>query len=199
MVDMAWSNKYKIVAISGKSGVGKDTIQRLLVEKFPNLFNGIVSTTSRPPRENEVDGVDYHYKTTEYFAEEIDNFLEIAFFREWVYGTEITSLSKDKINIGVFNPTGIKTMLEEKRVEVIPIELFIEEKERIIRILQRESCPDTLEVARRILTDHEDFSNIDYDRFKIKNIEGKTQDVVDKIMKIIPWTQKENTIEDKMK
>ena len=47
-----------LIVISGPSGVGKDTvIQRMKERQLP--FHFIVTTTTRPPRLNEVNGVDY--------------------------------------------------------------------------------------------------------------------------------------------
>lgn len=57
--------KLKVVAIMGKAGSGKDTILRALVNKFPDRYNEIVSCTTRPPREGEQEGVNYHFLTVE--------------------------------------------------------------------------------------------------------------------------------------
>lgn len=56
--------KIKIVALFGKSGAGKDTIQRELLEFMPDV-HGIISCTTRPPREKEIDGKDYYFLTAE--------------------------------------------------------------------------------------------------------------------------------------
>ena len=53
--------KIKILALFGKSGAGKDTVQKYIVKKIPSLFNGIVSCTTRPQREFEYNGKDYHF------------------------------------------------------------------------------------------------------------------------------------------
>lgn len=58
----------KLVIISGPSGVGKSTICRRLVEELDAFLS--VSMTTRPRRENEVDGRDYHFVSTETFERE---------------------------------------------------------------------------------------------------------------------------------
>ena len=53
----------KLAIISGPSGVGKSTICRELVRRFPNVYLS-VSVTSRPKAENEADGKDHLLKIT---------------------------------------------------------------------------------------------------------------------------------------
>ncbi|WP_322823035.1 guanylate kinase [Chloroflexus sp.] len=61
-----------LVVISGPSGVGKDSIlMRMRELGFP--FHFVVTANSRPQRPGEIDGVDYHFVTTERFREMIEN------------------------------------------------------------------------------------------------------------------------------
>jgi len=77
-----------LIVISGPSGVGKDTLIKRLLELDRNLRYS-VSCTTRPPRPNEVDGVDYTFVTREQFQELIDKgaFLESATYNGNLYGT----------------------------------------------------------------------------------------------------------------
>lgn len=61
-----------LLVISGPSGVGKDTIARQLLEIRPDDFYFVVTATTRPPREGEVDGVDYFFLSNNEFAQMID-------------------------------------------------------------------------------------------------------------------------------
>ena len=62
-------NKYTIIAIMGKSGSGKDTLCKALFKEPAFLdANLIVSCTTRPIRDYETDGIDYHFLTTEEFT-----------------------------------------------------------------------------------------------------------------------------------
>lgn len=67
----------KIIIFSAPSGAGKTTIVRHLLSRYPD-FAFSVSATSRQPRGNEVNGVDYFFLTTEEFKSKIANneFLE---------------------------------------------------------------------------------------------------------------------------
>ena len=51
------SKKHKIIILIGESAVGKDTLCTYLVDN--NGYERIVTYTTRPPRDNEIDGVDY--------------------------------------------------------------------------------------------------------------------------------------------
>ena len=72
-----------IVVISGPSGVGKDAVlKEMQAQNLP--FHFVVTMTSRAPRKNEVDGVDYIFTTREHFEELIrqDEFVEYALVYE---------------------------------------------------------------------------------------------------------------------
>ena len=162
--------KYKILALFGPSGAGKDTIQKWYAEHAD--INEIVSATTRPPREYEQDSVDYHFLSDSEFTDKVLNgdMLEATSFREWYYGTPIESLKVDKVNVGVFNIQGIEILLEDERVQVLPVLVHASDKTRVIRCLTREAYPDVYEVCRRFMKDTEDFSNIPF-RYEFYNNE----------------------------
>ena len=158
-------NKYKIIALFGESGAGKDTIQNWLVSNFPEETHKIVSCTTRPPRDYEENGKDYFFIDTEYFAQKVldGSMLEATTFNGWGYGTPIECLEEDKINIGVFNIQGIDCLLQDPRLEVNIIYVRLSDKERLIRILKRELNPNCEEVCRRYLADKKDFDDIPFE------------------------------------
>lgn len=67
----------KLIVISAPSGAGKTSIVRYLLKELPNLSFSI-SACSREKRDNEVDGIDYHFLGVEGFKQKIkeDAFLE---------------------------------------------------------------------------------------------------------------------------
>lgn len=157
------NTKIKILALFGKSASGKDTIQKWIVENFPELTKGIVSCTTRPPREGEKDGVAYHFLSDEEFTKKVLNgsMLEATSFREWFYGTSLDELDAKKINVGVFNLTGIECLLTDPRLEVLPIWVYASDKTRLTRSLNREPNPNCAEICRRYLADEKDFDEAD--------------------------------------
>lgn len=154
--------KYKIISLIGPAGSGKDSILRHLVNKYPDKFNEIVSCTTRPPREGEVDGVNYHFLTISQFTEKVVNgdMLEATEFNNWHYGTSLSSLSKDKINVGVFNPAGVYCMMGNPAIELTVYYVRAGDKERLLRQLNREECPNVNEIIRRFQADERDFSDL---------------------------------------
>ena len=153
----------KILALFGPSGSGKDTVAKILA-KLDNI-NEIVSCTTRPMRDYEQEGIDYHFLTNEQFGEKVLNgsMLEATTFRDWFYGTPIESLKEDKINVGVFNIQGIECLLKDNRLDVTPIYIACEDKLRLQRCLNREVNPDCEEICRRFLTDKQDFDDIPFE------------------------------------
>ncbi len=85
-----------LVVISGPSGVGKGTIRKALFHIPDNNFCYSVSMTTRKPRENEVDGVDYFFVSREEFEDKIkqNRFLEYAEFVGEYYGTPLDYIEK---------------------------------------------------------------------------------------------------------
>jgi len=77
-----------IVVISGPSGVGKDTVVKELVKKYPDI-NKTVSVTTRAKRSNETDGVDYYFISKKQFYECRFNgsLVEYELYDEEYYGT----------------------------------------------------------------------------------------------------------------
>ena len=78
----------KLVIVSGFSGVGKGTVMKELIAGNSNYALS-VSATTRAPRDKEIEGVSYFYKTREEFEQMIanDEFLEYALYVENYYGT----------------------------------------------------------------------------------------------------------------
>lgn len=177
-------NKYQIVALIGKAGAGKDSIQKATCELHPLMFHPIISCTTRPAREGEIEGVDYHYISLNEFTRKVLNgdMLEATEFRDWFYGTTLDSLSKDKINIGVFNPAGVEALLEDPRLDVIVFEVVAPDKQRLMRYLNREEMPDCAEMCRRYFTDEKDFLALDFDRYQIDNWDGADLDLLSSSM-----------------
>lgn len=68
---MAVSNENKVIIFSAPSGAGKSTIVKHLLGKYPFLEFSI-SATSRLPRGEEKDGVDYYFFTKEEFKQKIE-------------------------------------------------------------------------------------------------------------------------------
>ncbi|MBC2575637.1 guanylate kinase [Peptostreptococcus canis] len=82
------NKKGLLLVLSGPSGTGKGTICKKYLEKNKNVKLSI-SATTRKPREGEIEGISYYYKTKQDFEEMINNneFLEYASIYDNYYGT----------------------------------------------------------------------------------------------------------------
>lgn len=152
-------NKYKVIAICGKSAAGKDTLLKEIMKLENTNLHEIVSCTTRPPREGEVNGKNYYFFSVEEFLNKVNNneMLEHTQFREWYYGTSLDSLQLNSINVGVFNVDGIERLYENSNIELYVIKVVASDKTRLLRSLNREKNPDVHEIIRRYTTDEKDF------------------------------------------
>ena len=168
---------YKMIVFMGKAGAGKDSLMqqvlKLLAEKnIISEVHEIVSCTSRPIRENEAHGVNYYYYHPDEFEMKIinDEMLEFTNFNNWWYGTSYDSVRSDGIvNIGVFNPSGVRQLLDRPDCDVTVYWVTTSDKQRLYRQLSREESPDVKEIIRRFNADEEDFADIDFDYTEVVN------------------------------
>lgn len=99
--------QHKLVLFCGPSGSGKTTIVHHLLKKFL-LMRFSVSATTRPKREMETDGIDYHFLSPEEFRTKIANneFLEWEeVYKDRYYGTLVSEVDRilNEGNIALFD------------------------------------------------------------------------------------------------
>ena len=191
----------KIYCVMGKSSSGKDTIySRLMSQKDFNLKKIILYTT-RPIREGEVDGENYHFCTEDQLKEleTAGKIIELraydTVYGVWKYFTvDDGQIDLDKNSymlIGTLDTyTGIREYFGKDAV--VPIYVEVEDGERLQRALNREKLetePKYAELCRRFLADSKDFSEenlakaqIDV-RFQNLILEDTIQNVRDYISK----------------
>lgn len=155
--------KYTVIALIGEAGSGKDTLLQCVLSRT-NKLNEIVNFTTRPPREGEVDGVHYHFITGEQFGQKVldGEMIQAACFNDWFYGTGYESLRSDCVNIGIFYPDGIDAMMAHKDVYIVCYYVRADDKQRLLRQLNREENPDVREIIRRYTADMYDFEELDF-------------------------------------
>ena len=124
-----------MVILSSPSGVGKTTLTKKIQQKY-HSFKISVSHTTRPPRSNEIDGVDYNFVTHKKFEELIkkDKFYEYAKIFENYYGTlkknVDTSIIQNDIIFDI-DWQGTKQLSNFKNLKLIKIFLIANSKEEL--------------------------------------------------------------------
>ena len=164
-------NKYKVIAICGKSASGKDTWLQLMLQHLKEQVHESISHTTRPPREGEVNGKNYYFITTEDFLIKLNNnqMLEWATYRDWYYGTAIDALDENKINIGVFNRKGVESLSKREDIDLFVVYVFANDKTRLLRSLNREEFPDVAEIVRRYQADEAEWKDFKDYNFLLGN------------------------------
>jgi len=93
---MTLVKKGKLIIFSAPSGSGKTTIVKELMKQVPNLAFS-VSACSRPPREGEVDGKDYHFLSVEKFRKLIEQHAFVEWeevYKDRLYGTLVSEVER---------------------------------------------------------------------------------------------------------
>lgn len=161
----------KLFCIMGKSASGKDTIFKKLTQDENLDLKRVVSYTTRPMREGEQEGVEYHFVTAQRL-EELQKEGKVIECRDystvhgiWSYftvddGQVNFSLNQDSIIIGTLESyQKIRTYFG--KANVIPLYIHVEDGLRLERALERERQqeePGYAEMCRRFLADAQDFS-----------------------------------------
>jgi len=152
-------DNYKRVILSGKAASGKDYTRQQL-EKYGLKY--CVSHTTRPPREGEINGVDYYFISLDSCIHHFiakDLFYEYVQFNGWIYGTSLDEFEKS--NLFIMTPSGIGKLKPEDRKESFIVYIDISEKIRRERLLKRNDADN---VDRRLSADEKDFENFtDFD------------------------------------
>lgn len=160
----------KIYCIMGKSASGKDTIFKKLLAECPKMKKMVLYTT-RPMREGETDGVEYHFVK----PEDLDRFEKEGKLVEkrvyntvhgpWAYATvddsHLMTVNRNYLVIGTLESyQKIRDYFGQEKV--VPILITLDSGIRLQRALNRENsqtAPQYKEMCRRFIADEEDFSD----------------------------------------
>ena len=156
-----------MVILSSPSGVGKTTLTKKIQQKYPN-FKISVSHTTRIPRSNEVEGVDYHFVSKESFKKLIDQnqFYEYAKIFGNYYGTLRKTVDKDIISndlIFDIDWQGTNQLSKFRNLKLIKIYLITNKDELKRRLINRNQNTED-EITKRFNAFDEDIKRWkDYD------------------------------------
>ena len=178
-----------MVILSSPSGVGKTTLTKKIQQKYSN-FKISVSHTTRSPRSNEVDGVDYHFVSEEKFKDLIkDNkFYEYAKIFENYYGTSKENVDNMILkNDLIFDIDwqGTKQLSKFKNLKLIKIFLITENKKELKQRLLSRNQNTKDEIQKRYKSFDEDVKHwSDYDYIVINKNLHNCFEQIEKIIRL---------------
>lgn len=160
----------KIFCLMGKSSSGKDSIYRELMSDGELGLKKMVPYTTRPVREGEKEGVEYHFVNEDQLARlmEAGKVVELRAY-DTVHGVwKYFTVCEDHMDLSKESYAVIGTLQSWHamckyfgREKMVPVYIEVEDGLRLERALSRErsqTSPKYTELCRRFLADSEDFS-----------------------------------------
>ena len=180
--------KGKFIVISGPSGVGKGTICNKLLNELNAWYS--VSTTTRSPREGEIDGVNYFFITKEEFLKKIEDgeFLEYNYYNDNYYGTsKKIVLEKMEEGINVFSEIDVNGARNIKKIFPDALLIYIAPpsmEELKNRLIGRDTDPIDV-INQRLAIAREEMKQVGFYDYVVVNddLEKATNEVREIIMK----------------
>jgi len=178
-----------LIVISGPSGAGKDTIlQRMKERELP--FHFVVTATTRPRRDNEIDGRDYFFVTKEEFARMIDedDLIEHAM----VYG-DYKGIPKNQVREALTSGMDVVMRVDVQGAETVrrlapdALMIFIttETEQDLVHRLETRKTETADSLALRIATARKELKRVEAFDYLIVNREYHLDETVDTIRSII--------------
>lgn len=161
----------RIFYLIGMSSTGKDTMYKLIMKKADLALKPIIPYTTRPIRDGEAEGVQYHFTDEEGYKrlKDSDSIIEDRVYHtvhgDWRYFTvddgDINLESNSYLAIGTLESyESFKRYFDNELL--VPIYIYVDDGVRLSRALKRELKPENQkfkEMCRRFLADCEDFSD----------------------------------------
>ena len=160
----------KLFLIMGKSASGKDTLYKDITQRFSDRLGTVVPYTTRPKREGEMEGVEYHFISENLMSRRkkdgkvIESRCYQTVYGPWYYLT----VDDGQIDLGkkssilIVTPAAYEKLRDYFGAErVVPLYVETDDGIRLERALKRERAqaePKYEEMCRRFLADAKDFS-----------------------------------------
>ena len=160
--------KNSLICIVGKQASGKDSLMRYIVKEYG--YRMAVSSTTRPMRSQEVNGVDYFFLDEEdFFKQELVEHRVYETIQDgkpatWYYGLTSNAIdTKDNSIVAVVDPHGLEQIIDHMGEDnVLSIYIDADYESRLHRALVRDTKFELDEFYRREVTDHQKFEDAIY-------------------------------------
>ena len=181
-------NRGKLVIVSGFSGVGKGTVMKELIADNSNYALS-VSATTRSPRENEVEGVSYFFKTREEFEKMIeeDAFLEYARYVDNYYGTPkafVEAMRNEGKDVLLEIELQGALLVKEKCPDAILIFITTKDAKTLVDRLTGRGTETAEQIQKRVNRAKEEAQGVEnYDYIVVNDILKDCVETVDRIVR----------------
>ncbi|HDD55488.1 MAG TPA: guanylate kinase [Chloroflexi bacterium] len=182
-----------LIVISGPSGVGKDSVLEMMKARgLP--FHFVITATTRAPRPDEVDGVDYFFLSQDEFAKMIDEgeLLEYAVVYQDYKGIPKSqvreALASGKNVIMRIDVQGAETVRELVE-DALLIFLTPQNEEELINRLKKRNTETSESLKLRIATTRQEYKKIELFDYVVVNRDDRLDETVDTIEAIIQAEQ----------
>ncbi len=149
-----------MIVLLGESACGKSTIEKVLQDKYG--YEKVVSCTTRKPRDNESQGVDYDFISDEEFMQKVKDgkFVEWSVYNNWKYGFPV--VDDHRRSVAVLTPHGLR-QIYEKQYGIFSVYVKVPRRQRLCKILERGDDID--ESIRRNISDVGMFDGVEDEVF----------------------------------
>ena len=189
----------KIFFLIGQSNTGKDTIKLAILSQIPDL-QAYVTCTTRPMRNGEENGREYHFVTEDKLKDDCrgGQVIELRTYQtahgDWTYYTQ--KIPEDDRNyIMTGTPNQCQAVLQAYGEEVVkPIFISVSDRERLMRGILREdnNRQDYREVARRFQDEFTEYTEENLNRLNgLKRFDNRDGQLCTCIKEIIDYISEE--------
>lgn len=178
-----------MIILVGPSASGKSVVAKYLTNELG--YKKFVTSTTRPIRVGEINGIDYNFLTIDTFNKKIDNneFIEHTFYNGNFYGTEKKLVDDDTVLI--VETEGLKEFKKLNLKNVFSYFLIVDEETRIKRMEERGD--DSSLISKRVNHDHIKFKETNYENYIDKYIDCNNK-TIEKIAREISSDYKDKII-----
>ena len=138
-----------MIVLVGASASGKTELAKQLYQTYG--YKKCITTTTREPRKNEVDGIDYHFLSQETFDDyqKKDAFYEVTHYNEYAYGIQKKDVNRE--GVVIVDPNGANTLCEKAGHDVFIV--YVETSEEVRKKRMKLRGDDPIIIEKRLIND----------------------------------------------
>lgn len=134
-----------LIALLGESGSGKTTLINQLIGLYPNRFKKVATYTSRQSRSGEVNGIHYHFRTSNYFEKNSNLVLLKRVTKGDYYATRKEDLQSETHTLVIaLRPEGVNNLVKLGTKNLTVVSISITEELKTERMHRRGDSEDLI-------------------------------------------------------